>query len=137
MQFLIYLWNFLNAFRNHSLFARIRCRTYQWIWWLSGIVFNVSKIFGHFCSKCINIQKAQNKAHHKIMDDIFTQLWYVPNLGLSVVAQRFCFCCVMNICSPSIPQSRIQTKFSLRTWKNKQLILLYCCINNFMLYRFS
>ena len=54
-----------------------------------------------------------------------------------MVAQRFCFCSVMKIYTPSLPQSRIQTKFSLRTWKNKQLILLYCCINNFMLNRFS
>ena len=58
-------------------------------------------------------------------------------MGLSVVAQRFCFCYVMKIYIPFLPQSRIQTKLSLRTWKNKQLILLYCCINNFMLYRFS
>ena len=39
----------------------------------------------------------------------------------SAVSQTFWLCCVMKIYTPSLPQSRIQTKFSIRTWNNKQI----------------
>ena len=42
-------------------------------------------------------------------------------LGLSVVAQRFCFCWAMKLYTRSLDQTWIQTKFSIRTWKIKQI----------------